>query len=283
MSARAGIGEQQILRRVDAAAGGSAAPSSSALRPAGLLGPQPLGVAGEPSCSQMSRQRRRSRCCRTTGGPARGRSAAPTAGCRRSGWRRRSKYPGLKGYLQVVVGHHDGVAANGYGPNSLTNSFIICGCRPKSWSKLRRSRSRQRGLHRHRRLGQPVRDRSRRSAPSPDRSTSARPLVGPGGHAGSDPPRQQLAVGHRVVRAVGADLDAVARLVAGVVVAREPRRGAVGLAGDQHAVGQLLEADVAPKASDRSRGAAVAHVDRQRRARGQRRRQRDVQLAVRAC
>ena len=106
-------------------------------------------------------------------------------------------------------------------------------------------------------------------------------FVGPRGHARAGPARQQLAVGNCVIWAFGADPNAVAGLRAGVVVARKPRCGAVGLAGDQDTLGQLLETDFTPKGSDGPRGPAVAHDDRHRRARGQRVGQRDVQLARR--
>src|SRR3954464_7578454 len=93
-------------------------------------------------------------------------------------------------------------------------------------------------------------------------------LVGPGRHARSGAPRQQLPIGERVIRALRADLDAEAGLGAGMVVAWKPRRGAIGLACDQHTVGQFLETDLSPIGVDRPRRTAVAHRNRHCRARG---------------
>jgi hypothetical protein len=68
-----------------------------------------------------------------------------------------------------------------------------------------------------------------------------------------------------------------------MVVAGKPRGGAVGLAGYQHSVRQLLETDGAPKGSDRPRRAAVAHDDGQLGPGRQRRHQPDVQFAALAA
>ena len=188
----------------------------------------------------------------------------------------------LKRYLQIVVGHHHRVAGGQrVGPEQLDEQLHHLRLAAEVVVEVAPQPVRQHGVHLDTVLGHAV--PAVRADLQRDQIGRGRLglLVRPRRHAGPHPPGQQLAVGQRVVRALGADLDAVAGLGAGMVVAGEPRRGAVGLARDQHAVGQLLETDFAPMGSDRSGRPAVAHRDRHRRPRGQARRQRDVQLAAR--
>ena len=69
-------------------------------------------------------------------------------------------------------------------------------------------------------------------------------LVAPGDRCSRAPLLGELAVGDDGVVGGGGHGDRVRRLVVGPVVAREPRRGAVRLAGHDHAVGELLPAGV---------------------------------------
>ena len=188
----------------------------------------------------------------------------------------------LKGYLQVVIGDHHRVAGRQrIRPEQLDEQLHHLRLTAEVVLEVASQVVRQHRVYLDAVLGHPApvvhadlqRDQIRR------RRLGL--LVGPGGHARAGAARQQLAVGQRVIRALGADLDAEAGLGAGMVVAGKPRRGAVGLARDEHPVGQLLETDFAPIGVDRSGGAAVAHGDRHRRPCGQRLLQCDVQLAVR--
>ncbi len=105
-------------------------------------------------------------------------------------------------------------------------------------------------------------------------------LIVPDGLRGAPSLRHQLAVGDHPVGIVGADSYAIGSLGARVVVAGEPRRRAVGLPGDQGAVGQLFETDVTPERPDRPRCTAVVHDDRHRRSGGQLRRRPNPQFAL---
>ena len=58
--------------------------------------------------------------------------------------------------------------------------------------------------------------------------------------------------------------DAVARPVVGAIVAREPRRCADRLRGDERAVLELLPPDRSPPGAPRAGRAAVQHLDRER-------------------
>jgi hypothetical protein len=66
------------------------------------------------------------------------------------------------------------------------------------------------------------------------------------------------------VGGVGLDPDAVAGLVGHPVVAGEPRRGAVRLGGDEHAVGELLPAGRSVGAGHRAGVAPVGDGEQQR-------------------
>ncbi len=153
----------------------------------------------------------------------------------------------LKGNLEIVLGHHHGVAVGQrVGAEQLDEQLHHLRLTAEVVIEVVPQAIRQRGLHRHRRLGQLV---DAVHADLQGDQIGRRRLglfVGPHGLCRTHPTRHQLAVGDRPVRTVGADLDAVAGLGAGVVVAREPRRRAVGLAGHQDAVGQLLETDLPP-------------------------------------
>ena len=69
-------------------------------------------------------------------------------------------------------------------------------------------------------------------------------LVDPRGRAGRAPLAGAHAVGDDVVGVGRRQLDPVGRLVVGTVVAGEPGRRPVGLARDEHAVGELLPAAI---------------------------------------
>ena len=92
----------------------------------------------------------------------------------------------------------------------------------------------------------------------------------------------ESAVRDRVEGVVRGDRDVVVRLGTRVVVAREPRRRAVGLARDDRALRQLLPADLAPGPADRLGNARVLHDHRQTAAGGDAARRCDAS-ACRGC
>ena len=130
-------------------------------------------------------------------------------GGRRSGWHRRSKPWASRGILEVVVGNHHSSPPRktGYDPEQFDEQFHHRRLAAEVMSNTERSRS-EHGPHRHGRFGEPVAmpiwmpDRWRWDRVS-RRSTPFR-------ESGADP-FDKTSRGDGVVRAVGAQLDPVAR------------------------------------------------------------------------
>ena len=231
---------------------------------AGVLGPQPLGVAGESLVQpDVAPPPRRHRVAEPLVGqlvgdePLRRAMAVAVVGAEDR------NALCLKGNLEVVVGDHHGVPGRQrVRAEQLDEELHHLGLAAEVVVEVAAQAWWQCGIHRHGRLGEPVRLVLADLQGDQIRRRRLGLLVGPGRHRGPGAAGHQLAVGDRAVRVLGADLDAVAGLGARVVVAREPGRRAVGLARDQCAVGELLESDFAPKGSDGSRGARVPHGDR---------------------
>ena len=168
--------------------------------------------------------------------------------------------------LTNYVGATVGIAiAQGIGAEQFNEEFHHVGLTAEVALEVGAQPVRQDRLHRHRGLGQPVRGVHADLQRGQVGRGGLGLLVGPDGLAGPDSPRHQLARSHRVVGAVGADRYPVAGLRTGMVIAGKPGRRAVGLTGDQYAVGEFFETDFAPMGSDQAGRAAVADHDRHRR------------------
>ena len=105
-------------------------------------------------------------------------------------------------------------------------------------------------------------------------------LVGPRRATSGLTAAYERAVGDDGVVGIGRHDEAVRGLVRGAVVAREPRRRAVGLRRDDDAVRQLLPACVAVEAAHRAGRALVGHRHRERRAGREGLRETDEQARV---
>ena len=155
--------------------------------------------------------------------------------------------------LEVVVGDHDGVPAERVGAEPVLEQRQHLRL-PRRGRAARAARSRG-GTSTSPPDGRPA--RTGRSARWPGRAPSARAARTPSGPGPRAAVREtSAAVGDDLVarprRVIG---DAERRLVRGAVVAREPARCAVGLAGDDDAVLELLPARPRPTARAPARAA----------------------------
>jgi hypothetical protein len=177
----------------------------------------------------------------------------------------------LKRNLEVVVRHHDGVTRRErIRSEQLDEELHHVGLAAEVVIEVAAQALWQCGIHRDGRLRQPMCLVFADLQGHQIRRRRLGLFVGPGRHRGAGAARLQLAVGHCAVGILGADLDAVAGLGTRMVVAGEPGRGAVGLAGHQCSSGELLESDFPPKGSDGPGSTRVAHDDRHGSACGQR-------------
>ena len=191
-----------------------------------------------------------SRCCRTTGGRARGRRAAPWPSRRRRKLRPKIDRP----CASSGISRSSSVTTTGTGPRTGTpksrdehaHHLALAGERSVAsvWARLG-----EHDVDGHRLVGEACARRSGRSARSRGTSPSARAARS----ARSSCSRRDVCSTRRPLHstwyAVGrGELDdRYVALSRRSVVAGEPGRGAVRLRGDDHAVGELLPPGVAER------------------------------------